>query len=160
MHTFMQYADYAAAAADPMAEAERLERDGFITIQQKEVLSEEVLQRFFAGDLYRRMAAADEMWREYHYIRDVEAGTLTDLPADMAAEKVVVQGIADCVFREGDHLILVDYKTDKVKSGEELSDRYRSQMLFYKQALETIFGLPVTEMLLYSFALDSTVEVK
>ena len=83
-----------------------------------------------------------------------------DLPAAMAAETVVVQGIADCVFREGDHLVLVDYKTDKVDFAAELSDRYRSQMLFYKQALETIFGLPVTEMLLYSFALGTTVEVK
>ena len=125
------------------------------------VIPTDKLQLFFAGDLYRRMMAADETWREYHYIVDVPAATLNpDLPADMGAEKVVVQGIADCVFREGDHLVLVDYKTDKVDSAEELIDRYRSQMLFYQQALETIFGLPVTEMLLYSFALGKTVEVK
>ncbi len=159
LHTFMQYADFAAASADPMAEAQRLLTAGFITAQQKEVLSEDTLRRFFDGDLYRRMAAADQVWREYHYIRDVSAGTLTDLPEEMAEERVVVQGIADCVFREGDHLVLVDYKTDKVKDASELVDRYRSQMLFYKQALETIFGLPVTEMLLYSFALGKTVEV-
>ena len=91
---------------------------------------------------------------------DVPAGTLSpDLPAEMAAETVVVQGIADCVFREGDRLILVDYKTDKVDTPAALVDRYRSQVLFYKQALEKIFGLPVTEMLLYSFALGEAVEV-
>ena len=161
LHTFMQYADFAAAAADPMAEAGRLLTEGFLTAQQAAVLSEEKLRRFFGGDLYRRLAAAEETWREYHYILDVPAGSLNpDLPADMAAETVVVQGIADCVFREGDHLVLVDYKTDKVSAADELIDRYRSQMLFYKQALETIFGLPVTEMLLYSFALGKTVEVK
>ena len=81
-------------------------------------------------------------------------------PAEMAAETVVVQGIADCVFREGDRLILVDYKTDKVDTAAALIDRYRSQMLFYKQALEKIFGLPVAEMLLYSFALGEAVEVR
>ena len=161
LHTFMQYADFAAAAADPMAEAQRLLKEGFLTAQQIAVLSEDTLRHFFGGDLYRRMTAADDTWREYHYILDVPAGSLNpDLPADMAAETVVVQGIADCVFREDDHLILVDYKTDKVDTAAELSDRYRSQMLFYKQALETIFGLPVTEMLLYSFALGTTVEVK
>lgn len=161
LHTFMQYADFAAAAADPIGEAQRLLREGFLTEQQAEVLPADKLERFFAGDLYRRMAAAEEVWREYHYILDVPAGSLADdLPAAMAAETVVVQGIADCVFREGDHLVLVDYKTDRVDTAEELIDRYRSQMLFYKQALETIFGLPVTEMLLYSFALGKTVEVK
>lgn len=159
LHTFMQFADYAAAATDPMAEAQRLLSAGFLTEQQAAVLDEEKLRRFFDGTLYRRMAAARDVRREYHFVVDIPAGTLTDLPAAMADEKVVVQGIADCVFREGDRLILVDYKTDKVDTATELVDRYRSQMRFYKQALETIFGLPVTEMLLYSFALGETVEV-
>ena len=159
LHTFMQYADFAAAARDPMGEAERLQKAGFITAQQKEVLSEDKIRRFFDSDLYRRLAAADQVWREYHYILDVPAGSLADLPADMAQETVVVQGIADCVFREGDHLILVDYKTDHVDTAGELTDRYRSQMLFYKQALETLLGLPVAEMLLYSFALGKEIEV-
>ena len=136
-------------------------QEGFLTAEQTAVLPEEKLRGFFAGDLYRRLASADESWREYHYILDVPAGTLdSTLPADMAQETVVVQGIADCVFREGDRLVLVDYKTDKVDTPDELVRRYDSQMQFYKQALETIFGLPVTEMLLYSFALETTVEVK
>ena len=160
LHTFMQYADFDAAAKDPMAEAKRLQKDGFLTPQQAEVLAEDKLRRFFDSALYRRMAEAKQIWREYHYILNVSAGDLADLPETMATESVVVQGIADCVFREGDNLILVDYKTDGVKTAEELVDRYRSQMLFYKQALETIFRLPVTEMLLYSFALGTTVEVK
>ncbi len=159
LHTFMQYADFPAAAADPIAEAERLLREGFLTAQQREVLPEDKLRHFFDGTLYHRIAKADEVWREYHYILDVPAGSLADLPVDMAQETVVVQGIADCVFREGDKLILVDYKTDKVDTAEELTDRYHSQMLFYKQALETLFGLPVTEMLLYSFALGKEIAV-
>jgi ATP-dependent helicase/nuclease subunit A len=159
LHTFMQYADFTAAAKDPTAEAERLLKEGFLTQPQKEVLDAEKIRRFFHSALYRRMAAADKVWREYHYILDVPAGTLADLPADMAQETIVVQGIADCVFREGDHLVLVDYKTDAVKTAEELVERYRSQMRFYKQALETILGLPVTEMLLYSFALGTEVAV-
>jgi len=161
LHTFMQYADFAAAATDSVAEARRLTAAGFLTAQQEEVLSHERIGGFFHSPLYRRMTAAAETWREYHFIVDLPAGTLSpDLPADMAAETVVVQGIADCVFREGDRLILVDYKTDKVDSAAALIDRYRSQMVFYKQALETIFGLPVTEMLLYSFALGEAVEVE
>ena len=159
LHTYMQYADFGAAAGDPMAEAQRLLAEGFLTAQQTEVLPAEKLRPFFDSPLYRRMAAADETWREYHYILDLPAGKLAELPTAMAQETVVVQGIADCVFREGDRLILVDYKTDKVDTAAQLIDRYRSQMLFYKQALETILGLPVAEMLLYSFALDTEISV-
>ena len=77
----------------------------------------------------------------------------------MAEEPVLVQGIADCLFREGDHLVLVDYKTDRVDTADQLRDRYRSQMDFYQKALESIFGLPVTQRLLYSFVMAEVVEV-
>ncbi len=160
MHTFMQFADYAAAAWDIPQEIRRLTAAGFLTEAQAQVLDEERLTAFFTGALYRRMAAAERVWREYHFAVAVPAGTLTDLPAAMAEESVLVQGIADCLFREGDRLILVDYKTDRVKSAAELVERYHSQMQFYKTALEGIFGLPVTEMLLYSFHLGEIVKVQ
>ena len=63
------------------------------------------------------------------------------------------------MFREGDALVLVDYKTDRVQEDGELAERYRSQLQFYRQALEPILGLPVKETLLYSFSLGRTVSV-
>ncbi|MBE6807017.1 MAG: helicase-exonuclease AddAB subunit AddA [Ruminococcaceae bacterium] len=161
MHTFMQFADYEAASSDLLAEIDRLTAAGFLTLQQATSLNMERLSAFFAGDLYRRMSAALRVWREYPFAVMVPAGMVDGtLPAELTSEEVLVQGIADCVFQEEDGLTLVDYKTDRVKTGQELIDRYRSQMVFYRQALETILGLPVKEMLLYSFALDKTVEVK
>ena len=158
-HTFMQFADYGKAAADLEREIQRMAELGFLTHAQAEVLDTHRLAAFFTGDLYRRMAAAEDVWREYHFAVTIPAATLTALPPDMAEETVLVQGIADRVFREGDGLVLVDYKTDRVKDGAELIDRYRSQMLFYRQALETIFDLPVKEMVLYSFHLGQTIAV-
>ncbi len=161
MHTVMQFADYGAASADLLAEIDRLTAAGFLTVQQATSLNLDRLAAFFAGPLYRRMTAAPRVWREYPFAVMVPAGSLDDtLPPEMAAEEVLVQGIADCVFQEGDGLVLVDYKTDRVKSGQELADRYCSQMRFYQQALQTVLGLPVKEMLLYSFALGDTVEVR
>lgn len=159
MHTFMQYADYARAAVDVTAEAERMAQAGFLTRQQADSLNTDRLTAFFGGDLYRRMAAAQQVWREYDFAVTVSAGTLTDLPDAVASEQVLVQGIADCVFAEKDGLVLVDYKTDKVTSAAQLADRYRSQLTFYKQALENILARPVKEMLLYSFHLEEVVAV-
>ncbi|MBQ8684330.1 MAG: helicase-exonuclease AddAB subunit AddA [Clostridia bacterium] len=160
LHTFMQFGDLARAESDLPGEVSRLVEAQFLTPGQGEVLPLDKLHRFLSGGLYARMKAAGQVWREYPFTVSVEAGTLTPLPPKMAREPVVVQGIADCVFREGDALVLVDYKTDRVKTGEELADRYRSQLLFYKQALEPLLGLPVKQMLLYSFALDTEIEIK
>ena len=89
----------------------------------------------------------------------VAAGTLTDLPPEMAEEMVVVQGIADCVFVENGELVIVDYKTDRVKSPAELVERYRAQLDVYARALSAVLQLPVRECLLYSFALGQVVKI-
>ena len=74
---------------------------------------------------------------------------------------IVVQGIIDAYFREGDNLILLDYKTDHVKEGQEqrLVERYRTQLLYYKETLEQLTGLNVSETYLYSFALDKEIKM-
>ena len=158
MHTFMQFADYTRAAADLRGEADRLTEAGFLTDRQRQVLDMGKLQAFFAGELYARMAASPDCRREFHFTVEVPVAQV-DPTVSAAGETVVVQGIADCVFREGDALVLVDYKTDRVQEDGELAERYRSQLQFYRQALEPILGLPVKETLLYSFSLGRTVPV-
>ncbi len=159
LHTFMQFADYTQAANDGNAEAARLTAAGFLTAQQAEVLPFDRLKAFFESDLYARMRDSADCRREFHFAVHVPADTVAAQPTGFADEQVVVQGIADCVFRESDGLVLVDYKTDRVKTPEELSDRYRSQLQFYRRALEPILGLPVKEAVLYSFYLNQSVNV-
>ena len=55
--------------------------------------------------------------------------------------------------------MLLDYKTDKVTSAEELAGRYRSQLNLYQEAIERALGKKVKERLLYSFRLGETVPV-
>ena len=159
LHTFMQFADYARAAVDSTAEAARLVSAGFLAPHQSQVLPHDKIDRFFASDLYARMKSSPDCRREFHFTVTVPADAVTDEPLSASDEEVLVQGIADCVFREGDGLVLLDYKTDRVATAQELVDRYRAQMRFYQQALEQIFGLPVTQAVLYSFHLGTTVEV-
>ena len=74
---------------------------------------------------------------------------------------IVVQGIIDAYFREGDKLILLDYKTDHIREGQEelLVERYKTQLLYYKDTLEQLTGLTVSETYLYSFALDKEIRM-
>ena len=74
-------------------------------------------------------------------------------------ETVTVQGVADCVFFEDGQAVIVDYKTDYVKTPEELIERYSPQLTIYKMILEKSLGYPVKECILYSFGLRQEVKI-
>ena len=160
LHTFMQFADYDAAAKDVKAEISRLVSKGYLTAEQGRAVPVEKVERFFAGSLYQRLKKADRLLREVRFTIEVPAKTLFDtgLSPDSEDEFVVVQGIADCVIVENGSLTVVDYKTDYVKTGEELIERYREQLGFYATALEQTLGMPVHECLFYSFSLNTAVD--
>ncbi len=158
MHTFMQFSDYAAAAESVDREADRLVAQGFLSAQAAESLDRARLRAFFDNDLYARMCRAERVLREYHFTyregADVHNAAITD-----PQETVVVQGIADCVFIEDNALVIVDYKTDRVRHPEELVARYAAQLRIYARALSTVLQLPVRECLLYSFSLNRCIPV-
>ena len=159
-HRFMQYADLRAAAENPQRECERLVQADILTAQEGEAVRIPAVRTFFASDLARRMFASSELMRERKFAVRIPAGELyPEAAAHLRAESIVVQGIADCVFREGGALVIVDYKTDRIQNAADLVERYRDQLLMYERALSECLGLPVKETLLYSFALGESIRV-
>ena len=71
-------------------------------------------------------------------------------------EKVRLQGIIDCIFEEEDGIVLLDYKTDYVEFGkeDEIVDKYRIQLKYYKDAVEKITDKKVKESYLYLFGIN------
>ena len=82
-----------------------------------------------------------------------------DSSVDSTTEKVILQGIIDAFIMEEEGIILVDYKTDRVKDGEELRNRYQKQIELYSEALEQILGKKVRRRVLYSFSLGEEVDL-
>ena len=72
-------------------------------------------------------------------------------------EMILVQGIIDVCLEEEDGLTVVDYKTDKVRSGEELRGKYHAQLEYYAKALEQLTQKPVKEKIIYSFTLGEEI---
>lgn len=95
----------------------------------------------------------------YDLTKDISLDGLQQVADDTTP--IVVQGIIDAYFREGNKLILLDYKTDKVKEGQEdvLVRRYQTQLRYYKETLEQLTGLEVAESYIYSFALGKEIAV-
>ena len=80
-------------------------------------------------------------------------------PERVEEDEVLLQGIIDAFIVEDDGIILVDYKTDRVREGEELRERYQKQIMLYSDALEAILGKKVKRRVLYSFYLGEEVEI-
>jgi ATP-dependent helicase/nuclease subunit A len=83
-------------------------------------------------------------------------------PFVMKHQGVLVQGIIDVFWMEQDQLVLLDYKTDRVETAEELVVRYKTQLDLYADALGRIFSdrnRQVKESLIYSFALHEVIGV-
>lgn len=74
-------------------------------------------------------------------------------------ENLFLQGIIDTAFEEDGEWVLVDYKTDRVTSGEDLIKRYKIQMDLYKEALRRLTGMPVKACYIYSFRLHDAIIV-
>ena len=59
---------------------------------------------------------------------------------------------------EAGELVVLDYKTDKVKTARELQEKYHAQLDYYAQALEQLLGKKVKEKIIYSLALEKGVQ--
>ena len=120
------------------------------------------------GDWIRAMDREGRLFKEApftislpaSFAADHEEGSRDGLQGQGTGEEeeyITVQGIIDAYGEDEDGLLLLDYKTDRIRPGEEgtLLDRYRKQMLYYKTALEMLVKKPVTRTYIYSFALQA-----
>lgn len=159
-HKFMQFSDYSAARAGIESELTRLVDGGFLSEDEGKAVNIGAAKRFFMSPLAERIFASDNVMREKKFAALFPAKFFyPELTGEAAEEKIVVQGIADCVFVEDGELVIVDYKTDTGVDAEALLERYSAQLEIYREALSQALGMPVKETLLYSFFMNSTVKV-
>lgn len=159
-HKFMQFSNYAAARAGIESELACLVDGGFLSEDEGKAVNIGAAKRFFMSPLAERIFASDNVMREKKFAALFPAKFFyPELTGEAAEEKIVVQGIADCVFVEDGKLVIVDYKTDTGVDAEALLDRYSAQLEIYREALSQALGMPVKETLLYSFFMNSTVKV-
>ena len=78
-------------------------------------------------------------------------------------ENILVQGIIDLYYIDkSDKLILLDYKTDFAKPGDEqiLIERHKPQLMLYKEALESGLNKKVDKIYIYSTGLSKEIIVE
>ncbi|MBR6531054.1 MAG: PD-(D/E)XK nuclease family protein, partial [Clostridia bacterium] len=150
-HKFMEFFDYSAEDFNINNQIEKMIEDRHLTRQEADVLERDKLCRFFESDIALRIKASPMLLREKQVtvgIRACELYPELDVPCD---ETVVIQGYVDCAFVEDGELVIVDYKTDRGVTMQELCERYRTQLKMYEYALSECTGMKVRGTLIYSF---------
>ena len=159
VHKIMQYMDFNKAREDFNSEIERLKEWEYISEEEAKVDTAHI-KTFIKSQLFERMTAAKDMKREMKFLTFIPAKEINkDIPKALANEQIVVQGAVDCMFVEEGGIVIVDFKTDRVKEDSRLISSYAEQLNIYAAACEKITGLPVKEKIIYSLVLDRSIVV-
>lgn len=122
-----------------------------LTEEQAKAVDERKLAQFFITGLGQRLLRAIRVKREIPFSLALPAREIyPGLPAGIE-EKVLVQGVIDCLIEEKDGFVIVDWKTDRLGADklQEAIERYRGQINLYARAVTTILKRPVKEKYLY-----------
>ena len=120
-------------------EAERIQSAGILTEEELSLIHLHGVASFLKSRLGQRMLKSKEIKREASFTMRIDPH-----------EPTMVQGIVDCVFKEGGKWILIDYKTDRDTDPETFVPRHEAQMNWYRTAIERLTHISVREMWLFA----------
>jgi ATP-dependent helicase/nuclease subunit A len=153
VHRFLSLADLdvlrnmGADRENLTAMRNRMAAEQIFTAKEAAWIQPEMAERFFTSDIGRRMLASPEVHREW------------DFNLYLKERGMILQGMIDCAFREGEGWILLDYKTDRIRDEQAFTEEYRPQLEWYAVALRELTGRPVEESWLYALSVDKAIRI-
>lgn len=153
-HKAVQLLDFADLTKENIVEqVEGWKNSGRFTSEELSRLRMNDLYHFAESHLAARIQASPDVRREYGFTFLADS----DKVSRVEGERILVQGVVDCLFVEGDEWIIVDYKTDRLNTADEFKKRYAVQLNLYKLAVEQISQRKVKEMIIYSSRLGKEI---
>lgn len=152
MHTVMQHLPFKMERLseeelndyiDGLIEKHIIEQDAKKDIRVDEIMS------FINSDLYLSIAQADQVYRELPFV--VNQALVDQLPQS-DEDASIIQGMIDLIFVKNGLYYFVDYKTDAFNRrrgmtdeeiGTQLKNKYKIQMKYYQNTLQTILKTEV-----------------
>lgn len=158
-HRFLECLDYTSdvSAAAVKGQLQAVVKSGKLQETEAKQIKTVKILAFLQSDIGRRMRLAAEqnqLFREQQFVMGTPAKKIRENWT--SEDMVLIQGIIDAYFYEGEDIILVDYKTDYVPGNDEsfLIEKYGVQLNYYAEALERMTGKRVKEQIIYSFWLQ------
>ncbi len=164
IHKFMELIDFTKTwdMKELFEFRDKLVSQGIYTDEEASVINIKKIFCMLNSDLGKRMSKAavnGKLYKEQQFSAGVKVRDIyNDMEIPHSDDVVVVQGIIDGFFYEGEDIIVMDYKTDRATS-KELVGRYKAQLDYYGDILSRLTGKGVKEKIIYSFYLDNEIQL-
>src|SRR5699024_3838730 len=168
MHTVMQHIPLNKKMKNEELETFILmlvEKEMF-TQEEANVIDRRAIQAFFDTPLAAMMRKARHVQREIPFSYTLPAEDVYPEWKESQDERVLIQGVIDCLIPVEDGYIIVDYKTDHISekpfnvAEKKLKERYQTQVNLYAQAIEGILQKKIKGVYLYFFDADWTIQMQ
>ena len=139
---------------------EDLKLKDIISEKEAESINPYSIWNFTKSNIYKELKEAKEYHKEEPFYINIPANKAIEVSSE---ENILVQGIIDLYYIDkSDKLILLDYKTDFAKPGDEqiLIERHKPQLMLYKEALENGLNKKVDKIYIYSTGLSKEIIVE
>lgn len=116
----------------------------------------EGIYKLYSKHLKELLKDAKEVKHELEFVIEDDLDKLDILSLK---EPTLIQGVVDMYIKSDTQNVIIDFKTDRVSSDDELIEKYEKQLKIYKRALEVAYNINVDKTYIYSFALEKLIEV-
>ncbi|MCI9177164.1 MAG: helicase-exonuclease AddAB subunit AddA [Clostridia bacterium] len=119
-----------------------------ITLKELEAIDIDLIYTYTKSELFQELKKAKEVYKEKPFYISIPAKEIIQ-EAKSSEKMILVQGIIDLYYiNQKEELILIDFKTDYVKEGneEELIEKYKVQLEIYQKALEQALNKKVEKI--------------
>ncbi|MDD2481660.1 MAG: PD-(D/E)XK nuclease family protein, partial [Lutispora sp.] len=164
MHYVMQHLELSQTDTLEAIEAQvqRLYREDYITEEWAKAVDIKRIHSFFCSSIGKRVKKSQKVFREMPFNIEVSSKEVfPDVDIEDSSEKILIQGVIDLYFIEGERLILLDYKTDYVDRSnmDNVISRYKTQIEYYEKALQIALKRAVDEKYIYLFHTGDIIRV-
>ena len=107
------------------------------------------------NDFIQIIKSSDEILKEQPFFAAFKNSEFFEKGTD---DKIIVFGICDVIFKSENKIIILDYKTSRIKDAQKLIAKYGKQLDIYKKAIEKSENKKV-ESWIYSFELNKFLKI-
>lgn len=159
-HKFLQYCDFLNAKASLESEIERLKNLGLLSDEQTELIDKAKIKNLLNSELVQRIINSPLVYREEQFSAKLNPSLVFDEYENVDTDaEIIVQGAVDVAFEENGKLVIVDYKTDRVKDISKLAILYKKQLELYRLAMEQSTEMTVSECIICSVHLGEYIKI-
>lgn len=134
---------------------EKLLENGELAPKEAKSVDSKMIYDFYSSDLGKRILKSDKVIREAPFEIEISTKEAFGVESD---EKIILQGVIDCMFYEGDEVVIVDYKTDYYENDDEIKQKYQLQLEYYSKAVQKLCKTRVKNKYLYMFFTKSVLQ--